>query len=173
MDEGIVFIQLLARQPARELTLSEARAEVIMALNRQLAEEEAAKVAGDELEKIRNLVGEEDFSFKEAAEKLGLKVTLSDYFSREGSDSLPPSAILTGAAFLVPVGEVSDIVPTENGYLFFQVIDRKSPEPMPEDEKETWEEAAARLKISLVYGEWFQNLIRRGGFSITRADLKP
>lgn len=169
----ICFLEFKESAPARQLSFEEAREEVEEAVNRELTEEETLKAARDERERIVTAVSEEEITFKKAAEEAGLTVQTSPPFTREGSEDLPRSDVLTRAAFLVPTGEISQVVPIESGYAFFRVRDRLAAEPMPEDETEKWETVTERMKMAMVFNAWFDHLIRQSKFSIIRADLKP
>lgn len=71
---------------------------------------------------IQRLIKMEGLTFQEAAQRLGLKVEETSYFSR----NVPPAGIqqpdwMWSEAFLVSKGELSRVVAVRDGYLFFTI----------------------------------------------------
>ncbi len=173
VEEGFIFFAVTGKKDAAALPFEEAREKIITILNEELTDQETLKVARDELTELRKLMDDEEFDFESAVEELELKSETTPFFTREGGDDLPESPSFIQAAFLTPPGQVSSLIPTRDGYAFLTVLERKSPGPMPDDEKEKWEEMARRGKAMLVYDTWFNNLVQESKFSITNKELAP
>lgn len=173
VEEGFIFFAVIGKKDASPLPFKDARERIMTILNKKLTNQETLKVARDELTELRRLMADEEYDFESAAEELELQSEITPFFTREGDESLPVSPSFIQAAFLTPPGQVSNLIPTEDGYAFMTVLKRKSAEPMPDDEKEKWEEMTRRGKAMLVYDTWFNNLIKESKFSITNKELAP
>jgi peptidyl-prolyl cis-trans isomerase D len=173
VDEGFIFFIVTGKKDASLIPFDKAKEEIRTILNEELTEQETLKVARDELTELRKLMTDEEFDFESAAKELELEPKTTLFFTREGDESLPVSPSFIQAAFLTPPGQVSNLVPIEDGYAFLTVIERKPAGPMPEDEQEKWENLTRRGKAMLVYDTWFNNLIRESKFSITNKELAP
>ncbi len=173
VEEGFIFFVVTGKKDAAHLPFEDAREKIMTILNEELTDQETLKVARDELTELRKLMTDEEFDFESAAEELELKVDTTPFFTREGGDSLPESPSFIQAAFLTAPGQVSSLIPTEGGYAFLTVLERKSAGPMPDDEKEKWENTTRRGKAMLVYDTWFNNLVKESKFSITNKELAP
>lgn len=171
--EGTCFFQLLRKEDSHLLLFEEVRERIQEILNEELTNQEALKVARDELSELRQLMVEKNLCFSEAVEELGLKTITTHFFTREVQEDIPPSPIFVSAAFLVPLGEVSDLVPTPEGYAFLHVLEREPAEPLPEEKKKEWKGRASQIKAYLVYNEWLRNLIRESRLDIKNPQLKP
>jgi len=173
VEEGFIFFVVTGKKDAAALPFEDARDKIMTILNEELTNQETLKVARDELTELRKLMADEEFDFESAAEELEIKSETTPFFTREGDDALPESPSFIQAAFLTPPGQVSSLIPTEDGYAFLTVLERKPTGPMPDDEKEKWEEMTRRGKAMLVYDTWFNNLVKESKFSITNKELAP
>jgi len=173
VDKGFIFFIVTDKKDAALMPFDQAKEEIQTILNEELTEKETLKIARDELTELRKLMNDEEFDFESAAKELELKPKTTPLFTREGDESLPVSPSFIQAAFLTPPGQVSNLVPIDGGYAFLTVLERKPAGPMPEEEKEKWENLTRRGKAMLVYDTWFNNLIRESKFSITNKELAP
>ena len=173
VDEGFIFFIITGKKDASLMPFDKAKGQIQTILNEELTEQETLKVARDELTELRKLITDEEFDFESAAKDLELEPKTTLFFTREGDESLPVSPSFIQASFLTPPGQVSNLVPTDNGYALLTVIERKPAGPMPADEQEKWENLTQRGKAMLVYDTWFNNLIRESKFSITNKELAP
>ncbi len=173
VPDGFIFFQMTGSKGASVLSFDEARAKIGDILRRERARQEAITAARNALTEVRRLMTDEEYDFESAVEEQGMKTVTTPFFTRDGSDEIPAAAQFVQAAFLTVPGRVSELVPTEEGFDFLTVTDRKPAGPMPKDEKEKWETATRRYKATLVYDAWFNNLIRESKFSIINKDLAP
>jgi hypothetical protein len=95
-------------------------------LQEEISQAEEKSIA--QAEKYHNLIQksmkEEELSSQKAARRQGLEVKKTGYFSR----SLPPIGIqqpdwMWSEAFLISQGELSQVVPVRDGYLFFTITE--------------------------------------------------
>lgn len=173
VPDGFLIFQLTGIKEARLREFEEAREEIREILLGEARREEAAKMAQEKLLQIRTLVEEEERDFESAVREAGLKTETTPFFTRQGGDDLPPAPQFTTAAFLTGPGEISGLIPGEDALFFLTVLERKPAPPMPEEEKEQWMEIAGRSRAGLLYDSWFNNLIRRSGFSILDEEFAP
>ena len=173
VKEGFIFFVVTGKKDASPLPFKDAREKILTILNEELSDQETLKVARDELTELGKLMADEEYDFESAAEELELNPETTPFFTREGDEALPESPSFIQAAFLTPPGQVSSLIPTKDGYAFLTVLERKPAGPMPDDEKEKWEETTRRAKAMLVYDTWFNNLVQESKFSITNKELAP
>ncbi|MFH1039236.1 MAG: SurA N-terminal domain-containing protein [PVC group bacterium] len=171
--EGFIFFQVTGKKDASILPFEEAREEIIKIIGEERARQEAMNATRNALTEVRRLMTDEEYDFESAVTELGLKTVTTPFFSREGSEDIPASPLFVQASFLTVPGRASEIVPTEEGFVFLTVSGREPAGPMPKDEKERWEAATRKYKAALVYDTWFNNLIQESKFSITNKDLAP
>jgi len=172
-EEGFIIFQLTGVRAARLKELEEVREEIREILLGRARREEALNIAEEKLLEIRGLLADGELDFAAAAEKAGLETETTPFFTRQGGEDLPPAPRFAGAAFLTGPGEVSDLIPSEEAFFFLTVLERKPAPPMPEEEEEEWLEIALRTRAGVLYDTWFNNLVRRSGFSISEEEFAP
>ncbi|MDP8213792.1 MAG: peptidyl-prolyl cis-trans isomerase [Candidatus Euphemobacter frigidus] len=173
IPEGFLLFKLTGKKGASLLPFEEVREEVDQILNDELTYQETVKAAREELAEIRELMEEKELDFGAAAKELELETVTTPFFTREGSDDLPRSTYFVQAAFLTPPDQISDLIPTEDGFAFLTVLKREPAEPMPEEDKERWRGITLQTKAMLISDTWFNNLVRESKFSITYKELQP
>ncbi len=169
--EGVYFFQLLEKSPEHALNFEESRVKTGRILNDRLSVREAAKVAQDEQAQVVKLLERDKLTFQQAAEIEDLKVISPPPFSRQGSEDFSSNALIS-AAFFTPVGQTSQVFPTENGFAFLHVEKLTAPPPFPAEENKEWTQRARRLKGALVYNDWFQNLVKESRISMLNLPRK-
>ncbi len=173
VPDGFLIFQLTGIKPAREPEFEEVQKDIREILLAETRREEALESAREKLLKIRRLMTEEERDFAGAAEGVELEIKTTDFFTRQGSDNLPSAPQFATAAFLTLPDQVSDLIPGEDGFFFLSVLERKPAPPMPEDEREKWLEIARQSRSEILYEAWFNDLVRRSGFSITNKEFTP
>jgi parvulin-like peptidyl-prolyl isomerase len=168
LEEGVVFFRLLNKTEAGTLTFDQAKEDLKKLINDDLTDRETKKAASDALDEIRGLMEKEKIGFAEAAKKIDREAVETPLLVRAKSEELGTLAAFLPAAFLVPVGEISPVFPTEKGYAFLRVAERIPAPPLPEAERKDWEEKTWQRKSAQVYNDWFRNLIVRAKLSIPR-----
>jgi peptidyl-prolyl cis-trans isomerase D len=96
-------------------------------LRAQLTRERFASKAKDRLEQLRKKTGDRG-SLTAAAGNLGLKAQTSPAFTADSAkpiEGLPGSQNVIGEAFHMEVGQVSRILPTQDGFLVFRVKEER------------------------------------------------
>lgn len=170
---GFLIFQLEGINEARQGEFEEVREEIREIRSGEARREAAFNLAREKLAEIRKSLEEGDQDFAAAAKAAGLETETTTFFTRQGGDDLLPAPQFATAAFLTLPGEVSDLIPAEDGFLFLTVLERKPAPPMPEDESEQWLEIARRSGAGIIYEAWFNSLVRRSGFSITNDEFAP
>jgi len=173
LENGIVLFRLLDKSDEYIPSFDQARDKAVEMINQRMAAREALKAAEDERNEIAKLIQEEEISFAEAAERLGLKVQQPPPFTPVEAEEEALSPQLITAVLLTPVGEVSQVFPLPSGFAFLTVLKRDPAEPMPEEEKEEWELQALRLKMALLYNDWFREVTLRSKLEVTSPQFKP
>ncbi len=168
LEEGVVFYKVLDKTEAGVLPFEQAKEELKKLINDDLTDRETKKAASDARAEIQELMGKETIGFAEAAKKLDRPVSATPLLCRAKAEELGPLAAFLPAAFLIPVGEISPVFPTEKGYAFLRVSERIPAPPLPEADRKSWEEKTWQLKSAQVYNDWFRNLIVRAKLSISR-----
>lgn len=172
-DKGFLIFQLTGIQEARQQEMEEVRGEIREILLGRARREEALKIAREKLDQVRSLIETKEMDFAAAAGEAGLKTETTTFFTRRGGDGLPPAPQFVNASFLISPGEVSNLVEGEDGFFFLTVLERKAAPPMPEEAEAEWMEIALRSGAGMLYDSWFNNLIRRSGFSILQEEFAP
>ena len=96
-------------------------------LRDQLTRERFASKAKDRLEQLRKRTGDRG-SLTSAASNLGLKAQTSPAFTLDSAkpiEGLPGSQNVIGEAFRMEVGQVSRILPTQDGFVVFRVKEER------------------------------------------------
>jgi len=169
LEEGVVFFKVLNKTEAGILSFDQAKENLKKLIDDDLTDRETKKAAGDLLQEIRDLMAKEKISFAEAAKTLDRTAVETPLLVRAKAEELGPLAAFLPAAFLIPVGEISPVFPTEKGYAFLRVAERIPAPAMPAADRKEWEEKAWQRKSGQVYNDWFRNLIVRAKLSIPRA----
>ncbi len=172
VPDGFLIFQLTGIREARTRRFEEAREEIRELLLREVRRERALNTAREKLDRVKSLM-EEGKDFRPAAEEAGLAVETTPFFTREGGAEVPAGRQFVNAAFLTLPDRVSELIPGEDGFFFLAVLERRPPPPLEEGEEEEWLEIARRIRGELLYETWFNNLLRRSGFSITEEEFAP
>ncbi len=172
VEDGYLIFQLEGIREARNREFEEVREEIRAIFLDQSRREEAGKIAEEKLTRINSLI-EEGKDFTTAAGEVELETGITSFFTRQGREDLPDAPQFTAMAFLTPLEEVSGLIPGEDGFYFIKVLERRPAPPMPEDEAEQWLEIATQIRAGRLYESWFNNLIRRSGFSISDEEFAP
>ncbi len=118
---GVVFLTVAGKQDSRQATLDEVkdrvREDVIRKRAAELSQARATEIAA-------SLKAAKDFAA--AAKAAGVEVKTTEDIAREAPIAdLGASPEVDKVAFSLPVGSVSDPIPTPNGTAIIRVIDRK------------------------------------------------
>ena len=161
LPEGICFFQVAERTPARVLSLAEAQEMVEKDARQQKADVLALRLAREKLAEAQKLMASPDVDLRKAAAQLELEVRSTPAFSQMEAADIEKelgAPALPAAAFLTPLGQLSEVFPIEVGHAFLQVVERTQPEPVPEEESSLWIERAQRSKAEMVYRDWFYKI---------------
>lgn len=122
----IFLIRLLERKPSEIPSFEECQDKVLA----QLKESRLTKLAQAEAQKkrteIAKLIQKETLPFEEAVKQVKLPIQKFPPFSREDPLNLLPKEVQM-EAFQLKENEVSRIIPTKNGALFFAVKEKQVP----------------------------------------------
>jgi peptidyl-prolyl cis-trans isomerase D len=123
-DNGYVWFEIAAIDPARDRTLAEVRDRVVKAWTEEETDRALQRKAAEFIKRIE--AGE---SVEAVAKVAGLEAQLAPDVKRSGSQSLPPSAV--ARAFSIGVGAVASAA---NGpeRVVFKVLDSATPPYDPE-----------------------------------------
>lgn len=172
VPDGFLIFQLKGIKEARRRQFEEAREEIRELMLREARRAVALDTAREKLDRVRSLM-EEEMDFRSAADEAGLAVEVTPFFTRQGREDIPAGEQFVTSAFLTLPDQVSGLIPGEDGFFFLTVLERNPPPPMEEEEEEEWLEIARRVRGELLYESWFNNLLRRSGFSITEEEFAP
>jgi peptidyl-prolyl cis-trans isomerase D len=118
--EAFYLVELEAYRPAGQTPLSEATAEIERQLILRKKSEEARRIGQQMVTEIRG-----GTSLTDAARERGLAVDTAGPFSRIGfNPAFGQANAVTGAAFGVPIGEVSDVLETPGGLFIIHPLER-------------------------------------------------
>ncbi|HEV3063487.1 MAG TPA: SurA N-terminal domain-containing protein [Vicinamibacterales bacterium] len=139
-SRGFVFETLLARQdpyvPKLDEVKERVRDEVVKQKARDLSQQKAAEIAA----KLKTAA-----DFEKAAKAAGFEAKTTDLIARDAPiPDLGVAKAVEDAAFRLPVGAVSDAVPTDNGTAVIKVLDKQ--EVTPAD----WANAKDRFREELL-----------------------
>jgi peptidyl-prolyl cis-trans isomerase D len=139
-SRGFVFETLVARQdpyvPKLDEVKERVRDEVVKQKARDLSQQKAAEIAA----KLKTAA-----DFDKAAKAAGFEAKTTDLIARDSPiPDLGVAKAVEDAAFRLPVGAVSDAVPTDNGTAVIKVLDKQ--EVTPAD----WANAKDRFREELL-----------------------
>jgi peptidyl-prolyl cis-trans isomerase D len=139
-SRGFVFETLVARQdpyvPKLDEVKERVRDEVVKQRARDLSQQKAAEIAA----KLKSAA-----DFDKAAKAAGLEAKTTDLIARDAPiPDLGVAKAVEDAAFRLPVGGVSDAIPTDNGTAVIKVLDKQ--EVTPAD----WANAKDRFREELL-----------------------
>ncbi|MEA3291494.1 MAG: SurA N-terminal domain-containing protein, partial [Pseudomonadota bacterium] len=163
---GFHVIKLTELKPGQERPFEAVREEISDLLKRQRAEEEFADLG----ENFRNLVFENPEDLQVAADELGLKVTTSDWFTRDAGDGVATHANVRVAAFgeeVVDEGLNSQVIEADPETLVaVRKLEYQEAHPKPLDEvraeiEQNLKQEQARREAS-VTGEAALSKLRAG-----------
>ncbi len=162
--QGYYLLQVKEKKPAFIPALDGVKDRVETAFRNEKAEKQAREKA----QEYQQAIQERKNDFDQAAKELGLELKETEPFTRSDYISgLGQAAELIQAAFILPEGNISQVVATPKGYAVFQVTKR-----IPADlnrltaEKEDYQKALlARLRQEH-YQEWFTTLKQRAGLKL-------
>jgi len=124
IERGTVILSLKDDQPSHQATLAEAHDSVLADFRRDDSVL-LARSRADELAK-RTHAGE---ALAKAAKELGIAVSTSQSFARNGQVGDLGSASQFEAAFTLPVDKVSDATPLGGNWVVYRVVTHEQPKP--------------------------------------------
>ncbi|MDQ6623811.1 MAG: peptidyl-prolyl cis-trans isomerase, partial [Verrucomicrobiota bacterium] len=176
--DGFYIMHLNGIDPARPLTLEEAKPKIVAALKGQRTTELLANKAAEVKSKIADAL-KAGTPLATAAQQTGLTVEKISPFAladppqpvtkpEPGKEAPPPEApdlqaIKSAVAELSP-GEVSEVVPTQDGTLVAVLEKREPPAPGAyEAAKQSLEARFKRAKEEVAFSEWLRERRREAG----------
>lgn len=156
--EAFYLVSVESYRPAGIAPLSEATAEIQRQIILQKKTEEARRIGQQMVAEIRS-----GKTLEDAVRERGLTLDTTGPFSRIGfNPAFGQSNAVTGAAFGVPVGQVSDVLSTPGGLFIIRPTERV------EAERELFEEQKDALREFILYqaqqevlGRWMEDLRRQ------------
>jgi peptidyl-prolyl cis-trans isomerase D len=139
-SRGFVFETLVAKQDPRDANLDEVkdrvREEVVKQKARDLSKQKAAELAA----KLKSAP-----DFEKAAKAAGVEAKTTDLIAQDSPiPDLGVAPAVEEAAFKLPVGAVSDPIPTDNGTAVIKVVEKKTVTP------EEWTSSKDRFREELL-----------------------
>jgi len=139
-SRGFVFETLIAKQDPRDATLDEVkervREEVVKQKARDLSKQKAAELAA----KLKSAP-----DFEKAAKAAGVEAKTTELIAQDSPiPDLGVAPAVDEAAFKLPVGAVSDPIPTDNGTAVIKVVEKKTVTP------EEWTSSKDRFREELL-----------------------
>ena len=179
--DGFDVITLLKVEPARPLTLDEARSKVVEALKQQRAHQMVAMKASEVVRKLRDEL-KSGKPVEEAAAEAGVKAEKIPTFALvdtlpgatpsptpDPKNEKPDLARIKQAASDLSPGEVSDYLSTPSGGLIVILEKRETLEPARfEKARATLEGRAMENRNQVVFYEWLRERRRAAGVPETK-----
>jgi len=154
-DQGIYVFGLREIRPEGPQPVDEVENQIVS----KLKQRKKVKVASDRLVEVHGHI-KAGKSLEEAAKFFNLTVQKPEAFSRvDFVPSVGSRNAFIGAAFRLPVGQVSDIVTTDRGAYIFKVLNKTSiDEEKLAEERETLSQQLTSQKRQEVIASWFSDL---------------
>lgn len=167
--DGYYVLQLLERKPSRIPEFVEVKTKVVERLQRERTHEATTQRGRDAAVKIKEAVAKGK-SFADACAELGLKPTTPAPFTlSDETKTLPAASQIKQMALGMPVGAVSDFVPTTTGGVFFHLRERSAPDPAAfEKDKEQFTARALQQQRQAIFESWLESVVRAEQVSFGR-----
>jgi peptidyl-prolyl cis-trans isomerase D len=124
-DRYFYVVELISREDARTLTLDEARPSIRTILIRERQRERTRDIGRQVVDRVRA-----GASLEEAGAQIGVQPRTAGPFGRtEFVPGLGQANAALGAAFGLPVGETSGLVPTAEAFFVLRVVERTDADP--------------------------------------------
>ena len=166
---GIAFETLLARQDPYVPKLDEVKAKVSDEVAKQKTRERSKEKAAGIAAKLKTAA-----DFEKAAKDAGVDAKTTDLITRESPiPGLGAAPSVEDAAFSLPVGTVSDAIPTDTGAVIIKVLDKKTVT------SEEWTTSKERFRADLLterknrfFGAYMAKAKQRMKIAVNRETLQ-
>ncbi len=162
--DGFLVLHLDGIVPSREMTMEEARGQIIEALAARKTREAVAARASEALEKIKAAM-QEGKTFAEAAQQAGLTAEPMPEFSlsKPALDSPDAPAVFEKALEMKP-GETSGFIETSTGGLLMHVASISLPDDKEfEEQREQIAQRLLEMKKQIAFYQWLASRIEAAG----------
>jgi peptidyl-prolyl cis-trans isomerase D len=167
--DGYYVLEYLDSKPSLVPTFEEVRAKVIDAIKRDRIYEATVKRGEETVAQLKKLVTAGK-SFDAACAELKLKVETPPAFSLADEKSkLPGGGRIQQAALAMPVGAVSDFIPSITGGAVFLLKDRQPPDPVQaEKDKAQWARRILQQNQNAMFNAWINTIARQQNIVMSR-----
>jgi peptidyl-prolyl cis-trans isomerase D len=161
-EDGYYVLEFVEQREARVPPFEEVKDRVVEAAVQSRAEQEARRVAGERLGLVREAIAAGN-TFAEAAESLGLSVQAPEPFSRvSGGAEIPNAQLVRVSVQRVAVNQLSGLLYTATGAMFFFVKEQLPPDPEQfEQQKHFYASELRDRKRQAVWNQWINELMIR------------
>ena len=130
--------------------------------------------AQETVTKLKKLVADGK-TFADACKQLKIKTeTLPAFQVADEKPKLPAAQRIQTASIPMPIGAVSDLIPTEKGALVFHLKDRQPPDPATaEKDKAAWVQRVQSQNRQALFQAWAVHLIREHQVDFGRLRSQP
>jgi peptidyl-prolyl cis-trans isomerase D len=146
--------------PARPATFDEARADIKNFLTEGEARRLSFNDSADVYKKISETMEKDKLSFEDAAAKLGLKMSQTDFISRTDKvEEIGEAPVLAEALMVLKVGEMSKPIPSRNGVIIIKIVETaKMDEEKFKAAKDEYAKKALEVKKNRYLEDWLRGL---------------
>ncbi len=123
----VYWVQMIEKKPSEIPTFENCQANVREEWQQERVKKEAQALAQKKRAEVTDLMAQESLSFGEAVRQLKLSSEKLPLFNRTEPLALLPKEVQT-EAFALKLNELSRVIPTATGALFFAVAERETPQ---------------------------------------------